>query len=727
MTSSNSIVIANRLKQYRPQVDDVRHIARSRWFVPPTSGNARVISRESIARFSDEEYLEWRTPHPDIQHMSDMSDKLDAWLRAIDVHDLATLLDATPEGVAADADNEAFLFTPWQRLSMAVYVRLPFGVSSKVMVEVEDLRRLAQYRPDDKNQRAQPLQAQYSRMEGSFPSCGIIDLPTAGGKTAWSLSVGFMAVADGYARLVSEYRERRLCEIFQGPLDMPVARLVLVATTATTFDHFVTTLRRLLPAFRAMTDIKVQVWSKMSKFYSVGVAAENDRDTVTFWVIPVSKLNAVLRTHPNVAVPVCITDEFTVDTPRERSRTAHSTVMKQIITQATPQALTQATRGGRSWFKELMGGYLHAPSDISELLRFHNFSEAQLAIEQLCQLDLMTMTAFRARVRDDLAALMPPSLEVVFVKSRRTTMASYLSNSQTDFVPANFANVLVSHLRPMNPTAESVANLRGYLARHTDFDIEGLVQQVLAIKPTYDRPDSTLTRLADRLREFHEGCAVCFETHDARDVRIFGCCGCCTCNACFKRVSRCPFCRAEVPIRIAREDAMLDEPDTTEPSILIRESVAQSIAQYTTEAMPQLHNLTASLKVMREWGYRRILIISEMPTYYMSDDDVMYRHMGAISSEVGIRLLRVDAHLTGKGTEFTRIKHEFDTSVSPIALVCSGLKTQFLVGTDLAHADSIVTVGHIPDSILTQSLGRIFRPLASRNNTHPVLMVKVFT
>jgi hypothetical protein len=46
---------------------------------------------------------------------------------------------------------------------------------------------------------------------------------------------------------------------------------------------------------------------------------------------------------------------------------------------------------------------------------------------------------------------------------------------------------------------------------------------------------------------------------------------------------------------------------------------------------------------------------------------------------------------------------------------------------NLDVVDAIVTVGEIPNNILTQAIGRTFRPRADRDNSRPMLMVKVFT
>ena len=190
------------------------------------------------------------------------------------------------------------------------------------------------------------------------------------------------------------------------------------------------------------------VWTTMSKHYSIRAASQLPENHVIFWVVPVSKLNfGISHETPETALAVCITDEYTVDTPKEKFRTLHSKVIKNMITQATPQALQDATRGNRSMLKDLFGGWLYGPSDIVRLVRTRSFTQAQLACEQLCNLDLMTLTHFRDLIRMDLSALVPPWLQVNFVKSKRFTLSSFILGSEVDMVPASFSNVLLKCTR----------------------------------------------------------------------------------------------------------------------------------------------------------------------------------------------------------------------------------------------------------------------------------------
>ena len=102
-------------------------------------------------------------------------------------------------------------------------------------------------------------------------------------------------------------------------------------------------------------------------------------NAVVIWVVPSEKIMRA-RENPCVTVPVVITDEYTVNTPRERSATDQSYVMKNIITQATPQDLQDATRGNRSCFAST-GGFLYAPRHIPALIRRREWNASKLAAD----------------------------------------------------------------------------------------------------------------------------------------------------------------------------------------------------------------------------------------------------------------------------------------------------------------------------------------------------------
>lgn len=254
-----------------------------------------------------------------------------------------------------------------------------------------------------------------------------------------------MLVADDarFLSLGSEHAQKRSGALAAGPISPRVARLVLVATSGATFGHFETALRRLLPTLQGLfgslssSSVCFRLWTTAGAHTSVALACPDDESSavVTIWLLPMKKLLEVLRATPEVVVPMCVLDEFTVDTPRERYLTDTSPVLKQMILQATPQAFEKATHGTGTCLKEVSGGPLSALSQIPRLIQQRCWKHAQLTMKQACLLDLMTVVSpFRALVHQDLAALMPPSLVVHFVTSRRLTMASHLLEATTDLL-----------------------------------------------------------------------------------------------------------------------------------------------------------------------------------------------------------------------------------------------------------------------------------------------------
>ena len=95
----------------------------------------------------------------------------------------------------------------------------------------------------------------------------------------------------------------------------------------------------------------------------------------------------------------------------------------------------------------------------------------------------------------------------------------------------------------------------------------------------------------------------------------------------------------------------------------------------------------------------------------------------------GFRAVIVDHMFKGKGSDFTRLKVKFDDidDPTPMAMCCFSMTTQLLTGTNLDRADAFVTIGSIPETVLTQSLGRIFRPLESRDNTQAFPMIRIYS
>ena len=693
--------------------------ATSGWFTPPSvvAGSAgvptqrvREVPYESIARAADDEYESFfNIGSPHVTHTRD--DALVTWLRDVPETELAALLEATPTGCAGDAYDPPFLFTPWQRLGMAVYVSSPFDTTSVVHVGTESLRAIGGVDV----RRKTPVHAQCSLLRGSMPTYGIIQLPTACGKTAWSLAVAYLSVTKHMERLHEEYRQKRLGEVVIGPPNLHVARIVLVVAQPTTFDHFVRTLHRLVAARDPSDTTHVEVWTSMSARYSVGEAAQRPAGTVVFWVMSSDKLVKALQTDPDVAVAVCITDEFP---PRMRAQ-ALSPVLKTMVLQATPHALVQATTGN-SWLRTAMGGTLTEPNRVRALLASHAYAWAQQACEQLCKLDMMTLSpTIRRGVRRDLQHLVPDCLRIYFAPSRPSTLTALMDDTDSDFVPASFVNVLLSHLAAHRPDTTQVSALRAYLT--SGVTIEGLQTHLRDLR--FERVDAgraASARLVERLEEVKTSCPICMDTPSEGSVNVFGCCGYCVCHSCFAcTTQRCPFCRTPVSDVVPRVEEVVEEvlPSPPATAFAFRATVSEA------------DNLTLALFSLVRTSHRRFLLFVARSYHAHQSTTVHLTRLRRILAHTGVAMERVDDALGGKGTKFCAIKKRFDdvSDPAPMAMVCVGHATQFLIGTDLTHADAFVTVGAIPDKTLTQALGRVFRPRVGRDNSKPITMVRVFT
>jgi hypothetical protein len=141
----------------------------------------------------------------------------------------------------------------------------------------------------------------------------------------------------------------------------------------------------------------------------------------------------------------------------------------------------------------------------------------------------------------------------------------------------------------------------------------------------------------------------------------------------------------------------------------------------------QVTNLTLALQVLVHHKYTRFLIVIErdVHTYGNLGDAIDIKRIVEVS---GIQITRVDMLMTGKGTEFTKVKKRFDTvSTTPLGMLSYGMDPNLLIGTNFDYVDVMVTVGRIKTNILTQAINRVFRPRSSRNNSRPMTMVKIYS
>lgn len=720
------------------------HESASQWFVKPPGAYTKSVTYDCIAAHADKEYMEWCTPHPDITHTFDLDAKLTSWIEQIDIDDLARLIMRTPRGLSADPNTGiSFDFTPWQRISMEFYIHPFFSVTSRVIITAETIWNLCEYREEDRGRaRRIPITCEMSCNAQGMRDVGIINFPTASGKTSWVMAVALLLLMmHNFSTVCGEHVQKLTGAMFKGPCTPKVARMVIIAAAGSTFHHFKTTVERLIPRFVEMDpDVRIIVWSTLGALHSTQVAYEMPQNVVVVWIVPPSKLNAVLRQHPDVTVPVCVIDEYTQDTPRERYETERSHVLKHMVAQATPQALTDATRGNRSWLRDVFRGPLSAPRSIHRSLRHRAFNDATLTTRQLCMLDLTTMTPFGHRIRNDLvlASLVPSLLNVTFIPSRRRTVVSHILDSSADIVPASLCNTILAYLRPFDLDDISRTRITSLLndgSRVVPADITQTLDEATSRLPAERVDSNIITRLKERILDFTNSCPICMD--EAPDMHVMGCCGYCLCTDCYRqsRDTRCAFCRTQIRTTLTRAD--LDSEDVVternaavarvlvEESYPIRESPAPPLVPEDMHRNSQLTNLTRTLQHMPA-HCNRILIVVERLNY--SSDLSVAIDIPTLSERTGVRIVRVDELLNGQGSKFNKIKAEFDSpNPAPMALLSFGMNEKFLAGTDLGRATAFIAVGRIDGNILVQCIGRIFRPVVGRVPDVPVTLYSIYS
>lgn len=714
------------------------------WFISPSPGHVRHITYKDMAAVSDKEYQDWRTVDFDIPHHCDLEPKLKEYLSNTPDDVLAARLATVPSGsIKSD-------FTPWQRYSLLFYSCLPFSITSTIHMDTQRLREIVGYTENDRHKRKQPMQAQKCMLAGSFPDVGIIDTPTGCWKTGIAICLGYMATRQEIFEGMTQ-TERYKGLVLNGGPSLRVARLVIIATSASTFRHFVDTLGDFLPVFKNMDpNVTFHMWTTspsnpcVDHQHSVANAEQLGPNHVVFWIVPVSNLNNILRSDPDVAVAICITDEY-IETPREKTQTQKSEVLKQIITQATPQTLVKSTRGASSWLRMYMEGPLHPPKDIHRLVRNRQFNDAQLACSQACKLDLLTlMHPLRSFIRNDLEHLVPRGLVVHFVKSKRVTLASTIQESHVDMAPASLVNVIIHALRSIDPTPASVAEFRFKMDGVGVITPSQIISNINGISSRRgDLSPSVLavrTRLVERITEFANKCPICFSEHPT-GVNVYGCCGYCVCDDCFSATcqsGRCPFCRTSAPAFLPRSQLCMQAPEEAPPAaadeyyplpfpVRMQDTLSCVLSRHAHSRNLQVTNLTNALHGLVRFGHRRILLVIELNMYSHEtvEEHVDHRRLSQVT---GIEFNRIDNLLSGRGSRFAALKERFDTdSPEPQGMVSYGVQERFLVGTNLDYADCLVAVGNVPGALLTQAVGRIFRPRASRDNTVPMTIVKIST
>jgi hypothetical protein len=368
-------------------VEDLPSI--STWFMKPTDGsNIKLVPYKALANHADKELEEWYSLPEGINYHCNFNTQLRKWIQQTSDEELAQIINTSPSG------GDGIVFTPWQRLYMAFICKRRFDCTSKIEITTEQLESFKSSN-DSSRKRKLPFSAQYSVRKGTCLNINIMKLATAGGKTSSACSIAWMLCSSYYDEVVQHFINAQMSQVFAGDPSIAVPRLVIVAGPGGVHQHWISEYRRLSSEFRRMSPHLTQLsWDGQSKHYSTLIAS-GLQNTVVFWFLPISKLNEEMRRYPAVAVLCVITDEMTIDVPREKTATTQSPVVVRLLPQATPSALCQSTRGCTSWLRQAMDGELEPPNKLGRYLKYSNYKESQKLIEQRTKLNFQRPNSIR--------------------------------------------------------------------------------------------------------------------------------------------------------------------------------------------------------------------------------------------------------------------------------------------------------------------------------------------
>ena len=746
-----------------------RHLSSFSADVGDAAGT-RFIPIEDIFYKADRRYLEWKSIHRLVKFETDAPRSLAAWIESLSEEEVALRLLTTirklpsSPGGLSEVPFRGFAFTPFQRLAMSFFVDMPFDTSVSCELAVPDLHRLALYGGREDRRRQVGMSCSYSmRCVGTSPRVSIVDLPTGCGKTAFTLAVAAMTVCvpSRFSALVEDAAPRR-GEAFAGTLETRCARLILVPVAENVFEHFRSTALALIEECRLKwPDIKFQLWTKKEKRCSTFAALEADDRTVTFWIVLAADTNAILRAHPRVAVAVVIFDEFVKQSaPRDKIGTEKSPVLRTLVAQATPTSLVESTTGNASILKDYFGGELVPPDSVGVHVRRRSFKIAQEGLKHKCLLELLTpLTCFRPYLREDLRPLLPLGVNLVFVRCAYLSIASAISNSSVDIVPANLPNTILSHLSHLDLDEPSVRRVEGVFgSSYSLAEVPPILLGLSSKNPhTSVAADAAVRRLVERMNDFKNECPIFCSEREAGDMVMFGCCGYCVCVFCREEAfardagaakTRCFYCRSVVtdslpasslpPASAARRDAARTDPlpsfpEPDEGGVGDGATFEADVARYTSRSSSQIDNLVAVLKCLARHDYTRaIVVVQDTRHAFYDDDERVDRDVCSLGSKTGFHFVCVDEVLrsgsASSARRFAEVKAMFDGDAVPkMAFFCQGLNTSFLLGSDLGKTQALVVVGNVNEALIDQTIGRVVRPFPSRDARRPIQLVKVFT
>jgi hypothetical protein len=267
--------------------------------------------------------------------------------------------------------------------------------------------------------------------------------------------------------------------------------------------------------------------------------------------------------------------------------------------------------------------------------------------------------------------------------------------------------------------------LEKMLTTNSDINLDILISMIENIKTKDGKsviehsPD--VGRMLDRMKEFCDECPIC--CNSTTDIKMMTCCSYCVCTTCHSSFQRCAFCRTDLSdmVGVARppEEVQVFTP---------QQDLISTLFYNVDEKKLQMQNLVTTLESLKTHGHIRILLM--MNIYNVAGERVS-SFVQTINEILNIKIYNTEDSTHGKGTRFKVIKEEFDDTVAhpePIVLLCNHSRhSGILFGVDFVHTDAVVVVGDVHEETGTQLMGRVFRPLLTRDNSKHIPFLKIYS
>ena len=137
-----------------------------------------------------------------------MEEGIKKWIQTCTDEEIRNRIDQTLPGIDGGFGNLPFAFTKWQRLMMSTWSELPIDASVSLRVIKHDTSN---------TNKSREVASTWSRFKGSCPTIQILDVPTAGGKTACSLAMATLLLSPSrFQNVVKQMMQRCFVDYFRG-------------------------------------------------------------------------------------------------------------------------------------------------------------------------------------------------------------------------------------------------------------------------------------------------------------------------------------------------------------------------------------------------------------------------------------------------------------------------------------------------------------------------------